>query len=125
MSMLLYSNIGAPEVYCNIYNLGTSGFFFYYFSKCVFLAVNSCAKKHTKYCIFKGSSYVTFNKSCYRFHFELTVVQLILFGDFYAQLLNTLLALSTVTHDEDFIVIFSLVNNHCKFSKSLVMAWSK
>ena len=41
----LYSHIGAPEVYCNVYDLGAP-IFFYYFSKCDFFCyIGTCTKK--------------------------------------------------------------------------------
>ena len=46
MNVRLYSNISAPEVYCNIYNIAVLAIFDY-FSKCVFFSsvIGACAKK--------------------------------------------------------------------------------
>ena len=41
--MLLYSNIGAPEVYCNTHNISAPSIFDY-FPKCGFSAIGACAK---------------------------------------------------------------------------------
>ena len=42
VTVRLYSNIGAPEVYCNIYKIGTPAIFDY-FSKRGFSTIGACA----------------------------------------------------------------------------------
>ena len=45
VSVHLYSNVGAPEVYCNIHNIGALVNFD--FSKSVFSAIGACTKKRS------------------------------------------------------------------------------